>query len=414
MILRRSASAPRFGQTETTCGRGASKRLWGTVGAAMLLCHIASALGQLPQVNSDDWTSAAVCAECHQSIHAVWRESLHSKSWVNGVFQAAYRRTKETYGAKQGRVCMSCHAPTVRHTKDYDAKEPITAEGVTCDFCHSVKGVDMSDAVDPIRVEVGAAKYGPLRHAQSPAHKIVNSELHKRSEFCASCHEYRNPNGLTVLGTYSEWKGSSYAKRGTQCQDCHMPLVPGRVVALDVKPDAPTSVNLHNISGSHDIERVRQAVTLEVEGYEWIGDRVWAYLKVTNKGSGHCFPTGLPMHRAVLEITLRDGSAAVGMREIPFEIVMLTKDGKPISTEHEAFTVAARIRSDTRLKPNEARRIEVAFDKVKATRLSLSATLFYEYTTETLVDDEDGQRIEPVQMKFLVASRRNTIRPAGR
>jgi Arc/MetJ-type ribon-helix-helix transcriptional regulator len=38
-----------------------------------------------------------------------------------------------------------------------------------------------------------------------------------------------------------------------------MPLVPGRTVALAVKADASGMVNLHNISGSHDIERVRKA-----------------------------------------------------------------------------------------------------------------------------------------------------------
>lgn len=382
--------------------------------SAAILCHLAPALGQLPQVNLDGWTSSAVCGECHQAIHAVWQHSLHANAWSNGVFQAAYRRSTEAYGEAQGRLCLRCHAPTVRHTDDDAVARPITAEGVTCDFCHSVSGVDLTDPVDPIRIEVGSAKYGPLRHAQSSAHKIINSRIHTRSEFCAACHEYRNAGGLTILGTYSEWKRSSYAKRGRQCQDCHMPLVPGRVVALKVEAETPTSVNLHDISGSHDIERVRKAITLDVEGYEWIGDRVWAYLTVANKGSGHCFPTGLPMHRAVLEVSLRDGAATVDRREIPFEIVMLTKSGKPIATEFEVFGAAARVRSDTRLKPDETRRIEVAFETVKASRLSLYAALYYEYATEAIVEGDEGVRIEPVQMRFLVASRRNTIRPSGR
>lgn len=374
----------------------------------------ATPLEELPRVNPDGWTSSSTCGECHQAIHAVWRQSLHANSWKNGVFQAAYRRANESVGAVGARMCLSCHAPTVRHGGDYAAVDPITAEGVTCDFCHSVRAVALSDPTDPFRLTIGKTKYGPLRHAQSPAHEIVHSELHERSEFCAACHEYVNPNGLAVLSTYSEWKNSSYAKRGTQCQDCHMPLVPGRVVALSVKRETRNNVNLHNISGSHDIERVRKAIRLDLTGYEWLGDRVWVYLEVANEGSGHCFPTGLPMHRAVLEVTIRDGGAEIGRREIPFEIVMLDKRGRPLQREHEVFLHGVKIRSDTRLKPKETRTIDISFRDIIASRLTLTAALYYEYSTETLVTDDAGERIEPVTMKFLVASRQNTMKPHGR
>ncbi len=372
-----------------------------------------AALEALPQINPDGWTSAVVCGECHQSIYAVWRESLHAKAWSNPIFRAAYKRSIDAYGKEQARLCLSCHAPTVRHGKDFDVENAVTAEGVTCDFCHSISAVDLSDTADPIRFTVGKTKYGPLRHAQSPAHETIDTKLHTRSEFCATCHEYRNANGVTVLGTYSEWRQSSYAKKGVQCQNCHMPLVPGRVVALNVKRETNSSVNLHNISVSHDFDSVRKAVTLELVGYEWLGDRAWVYVKVTNEGSGHCFPTGLPNHRAVLEVTIHDGSKLVGRREIPFEVVMLDKDRRPLKREHEIIVKAASVRSDTRLKPNEVRMIDISFRDLKATRLVLSLELYYRYSTETLVEENGEQRIEPVEMKFLVASRRNTMKRLG-
>lgn len=368
----------------------------------------------LPQVNPDGWTSSAVCGECHQAIHAVWRQSLHANSWSNGVFQAAFRRSKETYGEEKSRLCLSCHAPTVRHGNDYAVKESITKEGITCDFCHSIHAAELADPVDPIRFAVGRTKYGPLRHAQSPAHQIVHSDLFMRSEFCATCHEYKNTHGVTVLGTFSEWRNSSYAERGQQCQDCHMPLVPGRTVALDVKSDTSGKVNLHNISGSHDIERVRKAVTMNIVGHEWLEEKAWVYVKVANMGSGHCFPTGLPMHRAVLEVTLRKAGEIIDRREIPFEVVMLDASGRPLRREHEVFTAAATIRSDTRLKPNEERVIDVSFRNLKASRLVVAASLYYEYSTEALVSDEKGERIEPVEMKFLLASQEYSMKPLGR
>ncbi|MFQ5411086.1 MAG: multiheme c-type cytochrome [Phycisphaerae bacterium] len=372
------------------------------------------AIAQLPKINPDGLTSSAVCGECHQAIHAVWQGSLHASAWSNNIFQAGYHRAVEAAGEKAARVCLSCHAPTVRHTGDYAVRQPITAEGITCDFCHSVRDVDLTDPRDPVRLVVGKTKYGPLRHAQSPAHEIVNSPLHTRSEFCAACHEYRNPNGVLVLGTYSEWKAGPYAKRGKQCQDCHMPLVSGRVVAVKIKEDAPKSVNLHDISGSHDLERVRKAVKLKLEGTEWFGKRVWVHLKVANEGSGHCFPTGLPMHRAFLEVVLREGNKQVDRREIPFELVTVDTKGRVIQREHDVFLNAARIRSDTRLRPEETREVEVAFRDISAAKLQVSASLYYAYTTETLVIQRGEKRFEPAEMKFLVASVKKTLRKPGR
>jgi hypothetical protein len=46
--------------------------------------------------------------------------------------------------------------------------------------------------------------------------------------------------------------------------------------------------------------------------------------------------------------------------------------------------------------------------------LVATAELYYEYSTETLVSDDQGERIEPVEMKFLVASRQSSMKPLGR
>ena len=45
--------------------------------------------------------------------------------------------------------------------------------------------------------------------------------LYKQSRYCASCHE-GIVFGVPVYTTYSEWLASPAAKKGTQCQDCHM------------------------------------------------------------------------------------------------------------------------------------------------------------------------------------------------
>jgi len=59
------------------------------------------------------------------------------------------------------------------------------------------------------------------------------------------------------------------------------------------------------------------------------------------------------------------------------------------------------------------RTIEVPFRDIKASRLVVTASLYYEYSTEALVTEAKGERIEPVEMKFLVASREQTMKPVG-
>jgi hypothetical protein len=189
-----------------------------------------------------------------------------------------------------------------------------------------------------------------------------------------------------------------------------MPLVPGRVVALDVKGGNRGMINLHDVSGSHDLERIRKAATLKLINTDWIGDQIWVNLEVANVGSGHCFPTGLPMHRAVLEVTLRSSEGEVGRRNILFQMVVVDERGRPIEREYELFQEAARIRSDTRLKPTEVRPIDIRFRNVKSSRIELSARLSYEYSTESLVMDGDERRFEPVDMKVLLTSVGKTLK----
>lgn len=362
------------------------------------------------KINPDSFTSAEVCGECHQAIHAVWQQSMHSQSLSNGVFQAAYRIAKKATSEERSQLCLNCHAPTVRETGDYGAEDAITNEGVTCDFCHSIRKVEFEQTNPRVDLNLGRTKYGPLLHAQSPAHKIVDSQLHRRSELCAACHEYRNELGIPILETYSEWKASPYAREGKQCQDCHMPLVPGRVVAMGLKSPAREGVNLHDISGSHDQEKVRKAVSLKILSAMRIGARkVRVRISVANIGSGHSFPTGLPMHRALLEVNLVDRGRRVAQRVLKFEKVLMNHRGMPITQEHEAFLEARSIRSDTRLKAKENRIVSVTFSDVEAPEGQIEAVFWYQYPCHVLREKDGVETIEPTEMKFLLATAKKRV-----
>jgi len=368
-------------------------------------------LAEMPQLSKDSFNAASVCGTCHQAIHASWQQSMHSRSFHNGVFQAAYREVQQRFAKRHTRLCLKCHAPTVRHTRDFAAEEAITQEGITCDFCHSVRGVDLESREDPFILEVGLTKYGPLRYARSPVHVVMESEVHRRSELCAGCHEYRNEYGVPVLTTYSEWKASPYAARGKQCQDCHMPRIPGRVVALGLGTSERTDINLHDISGSHSVERVRSAVTMNIQSATRSGpNQVQVSVQVANVGSGHCFPTGLPTHRGVLEVELFDRGKPVAQRSIAFEKVLMNGRGLPISREYEAFFDARSVRNDTRLRPGERRTVSITFRDVYAPEAVVKASLWYEYCTKAVRVRPEGETIEPVEMKFLLASAQRALR----
>ncbi len=366
------------------------------------------------EVAANTFTSARVCGACHQAIHACWQQSLHARAFSNGVFQAAYRTAAQTRPEAQTRLCLLCHAPVVRLAQAAAGASALQEEGVTCDFCHSVRDVKTYPAEVKVDLDVGHTKYGPLRHAQSPAHQVVESDLHRRSEFCASCHEYQNEYGVAVLETYSEWKAGAYAAAGKQCQDCHMPLVSDHVSALGLKRAGPPGVNLHDISGSHNLETVRKAVTVSITGADRRpDDSLRVRVLVSNVGSGHCFPTGMPLHRAILDLTVTKGQRQLGHQTLTFEKRLLDQNGKLITREYEAFLDARRVELDTRLKPKEARAVELTFADVDATDSHLEASLWYEYSTQCVVSRNGAETIEPVDMKFLVASHKYRVPAPG-
>ena len=117
---------------------------------------------------------------------------------------------------------------------DRGLEKRITWEGVTCDYCHSLKTVEITESGPRVEVEIGDVKRGPIRDAESTGHEVAYSELHSRSEVCAPCHEYVNREGVAILSTFSEWHESAAAERGDTCQTCHMALTHADVVDLVV------------------------------------------------------------------------------------------------------------------------------------------------------------------------------------
>jgi hypothetical protein len=256
------------------------------------------------KVEAHGFTSSKTCGACHKDIYDGFSRSLHSLSYTNPIFGMAYAKAYlETKGAAK-ETCLKCHAPTTLSTKDADAALPITSEGVTCDFCHSIESVDLA-APDVFKLDVAGKKRASMKDAKSPAHSASYAEWFNKSEMCAGCHEITSAHGVKTATTYSEWKKSEYAAKGVQCQGCHMPQISGAVVDPSVKPASNGKINDHSLS--HNMDVMKGALKLHlVKSERSQGDRYIVDIDVTNARAGHAVPTGTQPREVVLEVTVTD------------------------------------------------------------------------------------------------------------
>lgn len=332
-------------------------------------------------------TSSKNCMECHEEIYNHWKNAMHSMSLEDPIFKASYMESYFNTAGEAKYNCLRCHAPIALTNNDFDLKNEITREGVSCDFCHSIKKINLKNKDNPFELEIGKIKRGPLSDVDSPAHKTEPSSLFKSSELCAGCHEFTTDNGVAILGTYSEWKASPYAAEGTQCQDCHMPLIPGKIVKPKIKTSKQKQINLHAISAGHSTEQLKKAVKVEIENINKEEDVIEIVVGVTNVGSGHLVPTGVPSRKLILLVELKTPNEYFVQQKI-YQKIMLDESGKEIKKECEVFLNAASISFDNRLRPRETRTERFAFAMPKNREITISARIEYLYKTSVLSPTE--------------------------
>jgi len=357
-------------------------RVWMVVWAAFLLPSV-GALGV--ELETGTLNPAERCGECHEEIYSMWKNSLHSNAATDPVFVASYVQAYWETAGEARDVCLPCHAPGALLGGDRGLQNPLSQEGITCDYCHSVVAVDLERRHQPFDVRLDGVKRGPIADTESGAHEVAQSELHESSEFCAGCHEYTNAHGMPVFSTYTEWKASPQATAGKTCQECHMPLTPGNTVheSLGVKR---SKINMHNISGGHSREQVQRAASVKILGVERrTPTRALVQVEVANIGSGHSIPTGMPTRRLILDVVVTSGGREVERFRRIYEKRLLDEQGRLIVEDHRAILHARELESDNRLRPGE-RRVEQFSARVPAEgALSVEATLRYSYEPEILM-----------------------------
>lgn len=308
------------------------------------------------------YTSADECAKCHASIHTYWSESTHAKAVQSALFPAVLKKAVELSAdqASTRRQCVGCHSPTTLVSEDYDLQQPISRQGVTCDFCHTVKDVDLTKGWSPFIVDPGPVKRGPFAYTHPfKGHEAEYSALHRAKPLlCAGCHEFKNSRGFPVLSTYTEWKASTYSTRGISCQDCHMALVPGTKVKEGMEQSAGGArvVNLHRLVGGTSLGQLNRGLDLRFESVSVSPTSASVQLLVANTGAGHRVPGGLPTKSLVLVVSGEGPDGAAGPpQERIYRRELRNAKGSSLTDLADIFMNASSEGEDTRLKPAENR-----------------------------------------------------------
>jgi hypothetical protein len=249
------------------------------------------------------------CGTCHPAQLADWKTSFHAASMGPGMTGQLVEMWRTD--AESARLCLTCHAPLAEQQPENQAifDEALQRQGVVCAACHVRRH----------------ERFGPSRRPGDPRPDQARETLPHRgatrtpgfaaSEFCASCHQFEADgfalNGKLLENTYEEWKASPAARRGQQCQDCHMPE------------------RKHVWRGIHDPGTVRSgvAVTLATDRPKYRpGDAVTARLTIASHAVGHHFPTyvtpRLVVRAALVDAAGREVPASAEERVIAREVTL--------------------------------------------------------------------------------------------
>jgi hypothetical protein len=322
--------------------------------------------------------SAELCGRCHRSIQEAWKTSSHAQAMESRLFQDALALAEADFGLDGRKTCLGCHAPIAVKTGDLRLEKKVSWEGVTCDYCHSVREVSPGEWPKAV-LTFAPVKSGPWKDSVSTAHGVAYSPLHSSSMLCATCHEYKNAAGLAVLTTYSEWKNSDYARQGRQCQSCHMYRVAGDVVDPREARLQHAQINLHQMPGSHSLDQLTRAIKAQL--FAWReGDKVRVKVDLLNQLAGHSFPTGSPLRQLVLEVRADSYAGSQFRDERVLTRTVADRQGTVLDREHQVFIKGARVVSDTRLAPGEKRSENFSFAMPAGKQVQVKATLVYVYS----------------------------------
>ena len=113
-----------------------------------------------------------------------------------------------------------------------------------------------------------------------------------------------------VYNSFGEWLSSPYSnpETGQTCQDCHMPRLGVRHIALPEKGGLtrdPSTIFSHRMPGASDDRLLQNAVSMTVTT-AIDGNNLQVQVTLTNDKTGHHVPTDSPLRHLILLVTAED------------------------------------------------------------------------------------------------------------
>jgi hypothetical protein len=334
------------------------------------------------------------CGACHPAQFVDWRNSLHSKSMGPGIAGQLVEMMRDEPAA--ARSCLTCHAPLAEQAMQVTAEggyapNPVfdaglRPQGLVCAGCH-VRG---HQRFGPPRRDRTSGSHS-LPRAALPHNGFTPTTAFVRSEFCATCHQFK-PDGFAVNGkllenTFEEWRASPAARRGQQCQDCHMPD------------------RRHLWRGIHDPEMVKSGVRIALatgRARYRPGEQLRATLTIANTGVGHNFPTYVTP-RVLVRAELIDQNAGESVPQSVEERAI----GRDVPLDLSREIADTRIPPGGRFVLKYTRRLERAGLSLRVT-VTVFPDHFYTGFFEALLAGGAGAGQAQIQ-EALEASRRSSF-----
>lgn len=275
-----------------------------------------------PTLEMDAFRGAQECALCHPIHVDQWRRSSHAYAMKDPVFRALVALRQDAFDGQQDRFCLQCHTAIgtrggdIQPGFDFEALAAVSLEGVTCEACHKVSGLERpfnsGHTLDP-----DGPMRGPIDDPMDNAfHASERSPLHEDPSFCGGCHDVLEVSGLNLERPYAEFLESPGPAAGTSCQGCHMPTYRGPAAVDGPERDVhehhfvgagvpldPSFLTTEERRARHEQVRalLTGAATLSLSAPQAAapGDVVNVLVSVKNNIVGHNFPTGSTFNRQV-------------------------------------------------------------------------------------------------------------------
>jgi nitrate/TMAO reductase-like tetraheme cytochrome c subunit len=216
---------------------------------------------------TNQYPSASICKQCHESVYNEWRLSAHAYSNISPVFHKFDQRINDLAQGTVGTFCVRCHASvgtTLGERRELPLwdRSQVSREGVTCITCHRIneqfakvngeRRIVPGEIYAPVtggdpptelkKVIADAGKYKVRTNPSGPGLDIHTNALFfpaiKTSEFCVSCHQVAVYPGIKLEVVWDQYRSSPAKRDGITCQDCHMSKRPGLNDGFDAGPVA--------------------------------------------------------------------------------------------------------------------------------------------------------------------------------